>query len=90
MFFSASRFLRLMAMIGASVLIGAVSGAASAENVTVGIIGSSTDAPIFIADANGYFKDEGLTVKLVQFNSGAKMVPVARVLTSLARSMIFR
>ncbi|OFW14173.1 MAG: hypothetical protein A3H27_18220 [Acidobacteria bacterium RIFCSPLOWO2_02_FULL_59_13] len=76
MFFSASRFLRLMAMIGASVLIGAVSGAASAENVTVGIIGSSTDAPIFIADANGYFKDEGLTVKLVQFNSGAKMVPV--------------
>lgn len=44
-----------------------------AEDVNVGIIGSGTDAPFFIAEAKGYFKDEGLTVKLVQFDSGAKM-----------------
>jgi NitT/TauT family transport system substrate-binding protein len=49
------------------------AGAVQAEVVNVGIIGSVTDAPFFIADAKGYYKDEGLTVNLVQFDSGAKM-----------------
>jgi NitT/TauT family transport system substrate-binding protein len=54
------------------------AGPARAENVNVGIIGSSTDAPFFIAEAKGYYKDEGLTANLVQFDSGAKMaVPLA-------------
>lgn len=51
----------------------ASAGAGRAEDVNVGIIGSSTDAPLFIAKDKGYFQDEGLTVNLVQFNSGAKM-----------------
>jgi NitT/TauT family transport system substrate-binding protein len=49
------------------------AGAVRAEDVNVGIIGSVTDAPFFIADAKGYYRDEGLTVHLVQFDSGAKM-----------------
>src|SRR4051794_21744137 len=44
------------------------AGAAQAEDVNVGIIGSITDAPFFIAEAKGYYKDEGLTANLVQFD----------------------
>lgn len=45
-----------------------------AETVHVGIVNASSDVPFFIADAKGYFKDEGLTVDLIPFASGAKMI----------------
>jgi NitT/TauT family transport system substrate-binding protein len=69
-----SRLLRGVVRTGACLLL--LASAAAAQNVTVGIIGSSTDAPIFIAVAKGYFQAEGLDVKLEQFDSGAKMVPM--------------
>src|ERR1700742_4799426 len=59
--------------IAALALLAAGCAAARAENVNVGIIGTATDAPIFIADAKGYYRDEGLTVSMVRFDSGAKM-----------------
>ena len=46
------------------------------ENVRIGIINSSTDASFFIADAEGYFKDEGLHAEFVSFDAAAKMLPV--------------
>jgi NitT/TauT family transport system substrate-binding protein len=46
-----------------------------AEELSVGTTGSSSDAPFFIADAKGYFADEGLKVKLIRFDSAAKMIP---------------
>jgi NitT/TauT family transport system substrate-binding protein len=47
-----------------------------AEDVLhVGIVNSSTDVSFFIADANGYFRDEGLQVDFVPFDAAAKMVP---------------
>ena len=33
-----------------------------------------SDAPYFIADARGYFRDEGLDVDIASFPSGAKMI----------------
>jgi len=48
---------------------------ALAENVTVGLPAVVTDAPFFIAQANGYFKDEGLTVRFEDFATGAQMIP---------------
>jgi NitT/TauT family transport system substrate-binding protein len=48
---------------------------ASAEDVTVGLPAVITDAPFFIAQANGYFKDQGLTVHFEDFSSAAKMIP---------------
>jgi NitT/TauT family transport system substrate-binding protein len=55
-------------------------GAAGSANgdplalVRVGILTSTTDAPLWIADRNGYFKDEGLNVQFLTFNSGETMI----------------
>jgi NitT/TauT family transport system substrate-binding protein len=47
---------------------------AAAQPITVGATSSTSDAPIYIADKKGYFRDEGLEVKVVNFRSAADMV----------------
>ncbi len=42
--------------------------------LNVGITNSASDVPIFVADARGYFKKEGLDVDLVKFDSAARMI----------------
>lgn len=42
--------------------------------VRIGLVNASSDVGFFIADKKGYFKQEGLDVSFVPFNSGAKMV----------------
>jgi NitT/TauT family transport system substrate-binding protein len=55
----------------------ALIGRAGAQELAVGTIGASSDSPFFIADKRGYFKDEGLTVKFIRFDSAAKaMAPL--------------
>jgi NitT/TauT family transport system substrate-binding protein len=52
-----------------------VGGAArAADSVTVGTGGSASDAPFYIAQERGYFKDENLDVKLLVLDSGAKVI----------------
>lgn len=46
-----------------------------AEEITLGTTGSSSDGPFFVADKKGYFADEGLNVKIIRFDSAAKMIP---------------
>ena len=46
----------------------------AAETVTVGIANSLSDVPFFIANEYGYFRKVGLDVKLLPFDSGARMV----------------
>ena len=65
---------RLFACMALSVTVGVVANGARAETVRVGIVGASSDAPFFIADAKGYFSAEGLSLELTSFDSGAKMV----------------
>jgi NitT/TauT family transport system substrate-binding protein len=48
---------------------------AHAQELTIGTIGASSDAPFFIADAKGYFAEQGLKVKFIRFDSAAKMIP---------------
>ena len=50
--------------------------AVAQETITVGAAATTSDAPIFIADRLGYFREEGLTVKVTNFRSAADMVPV--------------
>jgi NitT/TauT family transport system substrate-binding protein len=47
---------------------------AGAQVITVGATSSTSDAPVYIADKLGYFREEGLEVKVVNFRSAADMV----------------
>ncbi len=62
----------LFALVAGLVLIAAVPAAAQA--ITVGATSSTSDAPIYIADKKGYFRAEGLEVKVANFRSAADMV----------------
>jgi NitT/TauT family transport system substrate-binding protein len=46
----------------------------SAQTLKVGVVGTTSDAIFFIAENNGYFKDEGLSVEFIRFDSAAKMI----------------
>jgi NitT/TauT family transport system substrate-binding protein len=52
----------------------ACTALARAQTITVGATSSTSDAPIYIADKQGYFRDEGLEVKVANFRSAADMV----------------
>lgn len=45
-----------------------------AQPVTVGVTGTMSDAPIYIADKKRYFEDEGLNVSVTAFRSASDMV----------------
>ena len=64
----------LIAAVAVAASIG-LGGHAGAQALTVGTIGASSDAPLFIADAKGYFAEQGLKVTFVRFDSAAKMIP---------------
>jgi NitT/TauT family transport system substrate-binding protein len=71
------RFTAACGMVCAAMLIGlGAQPAAAADKVKVAVVSSLGSAPIFVADAKGYFKDEGLDVELVHFDS-AQPVAVA-------------
>ena len=44
------------------------------DNVTVGLVNTSSDAPFFLADRLGYFRDAGIAVKLLPFDGAPKMI----------------
>jgi NitT/TauT family transport system substrate-binding protein len=53
---------------------GSVVLAADPISIKVGIVNASSDVGFFIADKKGYFKQEGINVSFVAFDSAAKMV----------------
>ena len=58
------RLPQLLACVALSLSAWVVADGARAETVRVGIVGASSDAPFFIADAKGYFSAEGLVLEL--------------------------
>ena len=52
----------------------ALPAAALSQPLTVGTVGTSSDAPFFIADKKGYFKDAGIEVTFIRFDSAAQMI----------------
>ncbi len=50
------------------------AGAALAQSVTVGAASTASDAPIYIADRKGFFRAEGIDVKITNFRSASDMV----------------
>lgn len=63
---------------GSSSASEAASGAnAELQKVTVGHVQLPIFAPLYVADARGYFKDAGIDVELVNIKSGQEAVPLA-------------
>lgn len=54
----------------------ATGNSCQGATVTAGIVNSLSDTILLVADAKGYFKDEGLKVTLTPYDSAAKMVPL--------------
>lgn len=62
-------------VLGIAIFGGTLQAGAQAQvPVRVGTLGAISDAPIFIADKKGFFKDEGLAVTMTVFQSAATMV----------------
>ena len=51
-------------------------GSCQGAKVTAGIVNSLSDTILLVADAKGYFEDEGLQVTLTPYDSAAKMIPL--------------
>ena len=62
------------ALLAAISVMAAASQPAQADPVRIGIANAISDVSIFIADRKGYFRDEGLSVVITGFASGANMV----------------
>ena len=58
----------------AAIMIACVGAARANEQVKVGAAWSSSDLPLLFALDRGYFKEEGLDVEAIHFDSGARMV----------------
>ncbi|MGH3585456.1 MAG: ABC transporter substrate-binding protein, partial [Pseudonocardia sp.] len=56
---------------------GGEPGGADGKTVNVGVVQLPIFAPIFVADAKGYFADEGLTVNVQNVKSGQDAIPLA-------------
>src|SRR5690606_41433723 len=50
---------------------------ADESTVNVGVVQLPIFAPLFVADAKGYFADEGLTVNIENVKSGQDAIPLA-------------
>jgi NitT/TauT family transport system substrate-binding protein len=60
--------------LAALLALAASCGMSLAEDLKVGVVGTTSDASFFIADAKGYFRAEGLDVSFIRFDSAAKMI----------------
>ncbi|WP_312178811.1 ABC transporter substrate-binding protein [Arthrobacter sp.] len=74
---SAAMVLAALVTTGCSAESGAEAEGPETTSVSVGIVQLPIFAPIYVADAKGYFEDEGLEVKLETVKSGQDAVPLA-------------
>jgi ABC-type sugar transport system substrate-binding protein len=61
----------LLACAGSTLASGA---AAAANKVRIGVVGALSDASFYIADAKGYFKEEGVDVEIIEFQNSAQVI----------------
>lgn len=64
----------LLAMAGIAVMLSGSLDAQEVRTVRVGTTNLSSDIGLFLAEKRGFFKEEGVKVEFISFDSGAKMV----------------
>ena len=69
-----SRRAALGGLLAAPALFGRPGRAGAGEPVAVGIVNTLSDVGFFVADAKGYFADEGLDVNLTTFRAAGAMI----------------
>jgi NitT/TauT family transport system substrate-binding protein len=73
-----SRGIRTKFAVGALAVASALAAlpmaACAADKVSVGLNGNISDAPFYIAQRKGFFKEQGLNVELIPFDAGPKMI----------------
>jgi NitT/TauT family transport system substrate-binding protein len=52
------------------------AGAQDLTTIRVGVLGIGSDAPNYIADSKGYFRDHGIKIEPVKFTSSEVMMPL--------------
>jgi NitT/TauT family transport system substrate-binding protein len=55
-------------------MAGTVSSATAGEAIRIGVSRTLSDAGYYVADAMGFFRDEGIDVSITGFNSAAQMI----------------
>jgi NitT/TauT family transport system substrate-binding protein len=70
----ARTFKRIRAPVMLIACLFTASSAQAADKVRVGVGGSSSDAPLYLAKDLGFFGDEGLDVDIINLDSGAKIM----------------
>src|SRR4051812_28764314 len=65
---------RLLVAAGVAMSMLGLAHAQEMKTVKVGTTNLSSDIGLFLAEKRGYFKEEGVKVELIPFDSGAKMV----------------
>lgn len=63
-----------LALLAALAALTPFAGAQTPPTIRVGLLTSTTDAPLWIADRLGYFRDEGIAVQFLTFQSGEAMI----------------
>ena len=58
----------------ALLLAAAATQARAADKVNVGIINSLSDAPVYMAEESGYFREQGIEITIVALDSAGKMI----------------
>ncbi len=65
-----------MAVTAASLVGSTGADAQDLATIRVGVLGIGSDAPLYIADSKGYFRDHGIKVDPVKFTSSEVMMPL--------------
>lgn len=65
---------RLSILLAVAVVVAHGPRARAADKVSVGTTFSMTDLPFFIGEKRGYFRDEGLEMNFVNFDSAVRMI----------------
>ena len=64
----------MAAALAAGSLPSAVSAQTGSASASIGIVGSTSEIPLFIADKLGYFREVGIAPNYITFDAAAKMI----------------